>query len=86
MPPTKTTVEVNGFAIRELRIRSGLSVVDLAERVGVKRPYIAKIELGHSPRVSPKVFAGILAALSIQDRRVLLANPHGAAANLEAVS
>lgn len=77
MPTTKTTVEVNGFAIRELRIRSGLSVVDLAERVGVKRPYIAKIELGHSQRVSPKVFTTLLSALSIEDRRVLLANPHG---------
>lgn len=77
MTNTATTVEVHGFALRELRIRSGLSVVELAERVGVKRPYIAKIELGHSKRVSPKVFQSLLSALSITDRRVLLANPHG---------
>lgn len=80
---TPTTVEVNGFAIREIRIRSGLGVAELATSVGVQRPYIAKIELGHSRRVSPKVFTAILAALSITDRRVLLANPHGA--ELEAV-
>lgn len=78
--PAKTTVEINGFIVRELRIRSGLSVVELAEQVGVKRPYIAKIELGHSQRVSPGVFNALLSTFSIDDRRVLLANPHGSAA------
>lgn len=78
MPTTPTTVEVNGYAIRELRVRSGLGVAELADQVGVKRPYIAKIELGHSRRVSPKVFKALMDALSIQDRRSLLANPHGA--------
>lgn len=77
MPATKTTVEINGFVVRALRIRDGLGVQDLADRVGVKRPYIAKIELGHSQRVSPKVFNALLSAFSITDRRVLLANPHG---------
>lgn len=73
---TPTTVEVNGFALREIRVRSGIGVLDLAKQVGVQRPYVAKIELGHSQRVSPKVFNALLQALSIQDRRVLLANPH----------
>lgn len=77
MSTTATTIQVNGFALRELRMRSGLGVAELAERVGVKRPYIAKIELGHSQRVSPKVFNSLLSALTISDRRVLLANPHG---------
>lgn len=77
MSTTATTVEVNGFALRELRVRSGLGVADLADRVGVQRPYIAKIELGHSRRVSPRVYNELLSALSITDRRVLLANPHG---------
>ena len=75
---TPTTVEVNGFAVREVRMRSGLAVQELADLVGVKRPYIAKIELGHSRRVSPKVFNALLSALAITDRRVLLAYPHGA--------
>lgn len=86
MPTTKTTVEVNGFAVREFRIRDGLSVVDLADRCAVQRPYIAKIELGHSQRVSPKVFKALLSALSITDRRSILANPHGQAAELEEAS
>lgn len=80
MPGTATTIEINGYALRELRVRSGVGVSDLARTVGVQRPYIAKIELGHSRRVSPKVYSSLLAALAITDRRVLLANPHGATA------
>ncbi len=80
---TPTTIEVNGFVVRELRMRSGLAVQELADVVGVKRPYIAKIELGLSRRVSPKVYKALLEALAVNDRRVLLANPHGDALVLE---
>lgn len=76
--PTPTTIEVNGFALREIRVRSGLGVAELARAVDVQRPYIAKIELGHSVRVSPKVFAALLTVLTIKDRRALMANPHAA--------
>lgn len=79
MNTTQTTIEVNGYALRELRVRSGIGVADLAKQVGVQRPYIAKIELGHSKKVSPKVYNALLSALAITDRRVLMANPHGAA-------
>jgi len=83
---TPTTIEVHGPAIREIRIRSGIEVADLAEMVGVKRPYIAKIELGHSRRVSPKVFKALTAALSIKDRRAIMANPFGDDADAEGVA
>jgi transcriptional regulator with XRE-family HTH domain len=76
---TPTTIEIHGPAVREIRVRSGMGVSDLADAVGVKRPYIAKIELGHSRRVSPKVFNAIIAALSISDRRAIMTNPYGAA-------
>lgn len=76
---TPTTYEIHGPAVREIRLRSGVAVAELAERVGVKRPYIAKIELGHSRRVSPKTFNAIVAALGIEDRRAIIANPYGAA-------
>lgn len=75
---TPTTIEVNGYALREIRVRSGIGVRELAEQVGATRAYIAKIELGHSQRVSPKVYNALLAALTIADRRSLLANPHAA--------
>jgi len=75
---TPTTYEIHGPAVREIRLRSGVAVAELAERVGVKRPYIAKIELGHSRKVSAKTFAAIIAALDIKDRRAIVANPYGA--------
>jgi transcriptional regulator with XRE-family HTH domain len=73
---TPTTIEVNGYALREIRVRSGVDMTPFAELVGVTRSYLAKIELGRNRRVSPKVYAAILAALDIRDRRTLLANPH----------
>lgn len=81
----QTSVEVNGFAAREIRVRSGIEIAAMAEQIGIQRSSLANIELGHRPRVSPKVFNALLAALSITDRRVLLANPHGAT-DLEAAS
>jgi transcriptional regulator with XRE-family HTH domain len=82
-----TTVAINGYALREIRVLQGRATAELADQVdalvreggsgkGMTRSYLAKIELGHSERVSPKVFAAILKALNIGDRRVLLANPH----------
>ncbi len=71
-----TTVDINGFALRKIRVLSGVEIQPLADQIGVTRSYLAKIELGHSVRVSPKVFNALLAALEIQDRRTLLANPH----------
>jgi len=76
--PTPTTIEIHGPAIREIRVRSGMGVAELAAAVGVNRPYIAKIELGHSRKVSPKVFNALIAALTINDRRAIIANPYGA--------
>lgn len=79
MTTAQTTIEVHGPAIRALRTLSGLGVAELAEAVGVNRPYVAKIELGHSRRVSPKVFNALVAALALEDRRAILANPYGVA-------
>lgn len=67
-----TAVPINGAALRELRIRTGISVEGLAKEVGVGRAYVTKIELGYSLRVSPQVFDALLRALRIADRRVLL--------------
>lgn len=60
-----------------------MGVAELAAAVGVNRPYIAKIELGHSRRVSPKVFNALIAALGINDRRAIMANPYGASLDIE---
>ena len=82
MPPSNT-VEINGFLVRELRKRDGLSVVELARLLEVTRPHVANMELGHRRRVSLKTLSALVAAFGIEDRRALLANPYGDA-DLEA--
>lgn len=76
MPPIPTTIEINGYALRQIRILSGIGVADLAKQVDCDRSYIAKIELGHNRRVSPAVYNALLEALNISDRRTLLASPN----------
>jgi len=83
---TATNIDIHGPAVREIRLRSGVSVQELAEAMGVTRAYVAKIELGHSRRVSPKAFNALLAALGIHDRRAIMANPYGASVSDEAVA
>lgn len=73
---TPTTVEINGFALRCIRVLSGIGVRQLAEQIGKDRTYIAHIEAGRCKRVSPAAYNDILAALHIEDRRVLLSSPH----------
>lgn len=75
---TPTTIDVHGPALREIRVRSGMSVAELATAIDVQRPYITKLELGHSRRVSPRVFNAIISALAISDRRAIMAHPYGA--------
>lgn len=71
---TRETVLIQGYALREIRQRSGISPQSLAAQLGVNRSYITKIELGHSKRVSVAFYANLLAALEIEDRRTLLGN------------
>lgn len=80
MPPTTSpAVEVNGYAVRVIRVLTGIDTKDLAAALDVDRSYIARIELGHNTRVSASVFSNLCRALSLQDRRAILANPHGTA-------
>ncbi|MGJ3228885.1 Helix-turn-helix [Micromonospora sediminicola] len=56
-------IAVNGDAIREARKQRGLSIEQLATRVGVTKPYISKLELGHSLRCSVTVHASLVRIL-----------------------
>lgn len=73
----RTTVEIHGPALRQIRLLSSVSVRDLAERIKKDRSYIAHLELGHKRRVSPEVFNDLVAALALPDRRAILVNPYG---------
>lgn len=80
---TPTTIEVNGFAFREIRVRSGMDIAPTAAAIGISRPYLAHLELGQRVRVRPPVFLAMLRVLQIKDRRALLADPHGPAVEIE---
>ena len=83
MSSTPTTIEVNGFAFREIRIRSGVDIGPCADQVGISRPYLSRLELGDRVRVSPRVFSALLQTLQINDRRAILADPHGPGIDLD---
>ncbi len=77
MPPTTSpAIEVNGYAIRVIRVHLGIDMKDLAEALDVDRSYVNRIELGQSTRVSGAVFNSLCRALTLQDRRAIMANPH----------
>jgi transcriptional regulator with XRE-family HTH domain len=82
---TPPSVEVNGFAYREIRIRSGIDPGPCADQAGISRPHLVKIERGQRIRVTPSTFAGLMNALGISDRRAILANPHSDAVDLTTV-
>ncbi|OKI52878.1 helix-turn-helix domain-containing protein [Micromonospora sp. CB01531] len=56
-------VAINGDALREARKERGLSIGELATRVGVTKAYVSKLELGYSPRCSVTVHASLVQAL-----------------------
>lgn len=72
-------IAVNGPAIREKRMDLRIGVEDLAKEVGISRAYLAKIELGHSKKVSVEVLDKLERALMVRDRRAFLADPHAPA-------
>lgn len=68
-------VEINGFTLRLVRTLRGRKVQDLATALGCNRSYIAKIELGHSPRVSETFYNRLLVELAVDEPRALMVNP-----------
>ncbi len=71
--PTKTAVEVHGYALRVIREARSRKVADLAGALGVDRSYITHIENGSKRRVSPEFYTALLRELQIEDYRALLA-------------
>lgn len=78
-PSAPTRVVINGYALRVIRQRSGVTIETLAQQIGVGDEYISKIERGLKFRVSEVLYKRIIAVLVITDYRTLLANPHAEA-------
>ena len=67
-------VPINGDALRALRKERGLSIEQVATRVGVGKPYISKLELGYSPRCSVTVHAALVRVLRPERRDAIRAD------------
>lgn len=79
MAKTATLPAASGPMVRvdrkELRLKRqlfGLTQGELAELAGISFGYVAHIERGTRPTVSPRVFARLCDALHVQDRTELL--------------
>jgi transcriptional regulator with XRE-family HTH domain len=68
--------EVNGYALREIRTRSNLSVTELARNSDIDQGFLSHLEAGRRRYMRPPTFGRLLAALGLKDRRAILANPH----------
>lgn len=64
--------QIDGRAMRELRILAGHTVRGLAEKVGCSHPYISMLETQPDRTCSPEIFGRICDALGIADRALLL--------------
>lgn len=68
--PNRTTVEVNGPAIRKLRKLSGQEMRDVAEQAGITPNYLSRIETGSRRRLKPTVYAALRSALGTTDDKI----------------
>jgi transcriptional regulator with XRE-family HTH domain len=78
MPATSSTIPINGYALRAIRKGLRISPAQLAEAIRRDRTYIVKIETGSVDRVGVETFDALVMHLGLEDRRAIMALPHGA--------
>lgn len=78
-PRSAASIHINGPAIRALRMAKGVGVSPFAVRLGCHRSYLSNIEIGTYRRVSPEMFAKLVAALALEDDRAIRLHPFGMA-------
>lgn len=62
---TKTALELLGHLVREARVERGITMADLAERAGISRPLLQRIERG-DPGCSIGVVFEVASILGLQ--------------------
>ncbi|MCR5294736.1 MAG: helix-turn-helix domain-containing protein [Lachnospiraceae bacterium] len=80
-PKTADILELMGGQIRQARMRRGISVELVAERAGISRSSVWKVEKG-SPSVSMGIYAKVLAAIGLQENLLLIAGDDRAGRSL----
>lgn len=70
--PRRANPEIDGPKLREMRQLMGLTVTEVAAKVGITQGYLSGIELETRLGVSPAVFVRICDAMGVTDRAQLL--------------
>jgi transcriptional regulator with XRE-family HTH domain len=73
-PPVRAALAELGAGLRTLRIRRRMPMTYAAERAGISRSTLHKIERG-DPGVALGIYAGLLATYGLLDRLERLADP-----------
>lgn len=58
-------MELNPYALRTIRQRSGMSVTSLADAAGIKQAHLSNIEAGRR-KASPAVIVALARALKVE--------------------
>ncbi|MFE5771401.1 helix-turn-helix domain-containing protein [Streptomyces sp. NPDC056485] len=61
MKAPRATYEVDGAAIRKIRMSRGIPIADLARSAGISRSYLCRLEIGARKRMRPETYARLLA-------------------------
>lgn len=69
--PQRSTVEVDGAAIRRIRKLSGIDMRDLAIQIGISANYLSRIETGSRRRIRASVYGALREALGTTDQQLL---------------
>lgn len=74
MTAPRATYEVDGAAIRKLRMARGIQIADLARNARITRSYLSRLETGVRRQMRPPTYTALRTALGISaDDEQLLA-------------
>ncbi|MGW1127496.1 helix-turn-helix domain-containing protein [Streptomyces sp. NPDC002526] len=65
MKAVPATYEVDGAAIRELRMSQGIQIADLARSAHISRSYLTRLETGVRRHMRPPAYVALRAALGV---------------------
>ncbi|OKK06449.1 hypothetical protein AMK26_10555 [Streptomyces sp. CB03234] len=65
MKAPRATYEVDGAAIRKIRMSRGQSIADLARIAGLTSSYLSRLETGVRRRTRPPTYLALRAALGL---------------------
>ncbi|MER5892357.1 helix-turn-helix transcriptional regulator [Streptomyces sp. NPDC001876] len=66
MKAAPATYEVDGAAIRKLRMSRGTQIADLASNAGITRSYLQRLETGVRRHMRPPAYVALRSALGLQ--------------------